>query len=193
LNYYQLLKISVVATEEEIRDAFHREALVLHPDRYQPSRDPEAIQMAKNIYSKLVDAYRTLSNRKKREEYDQNLQASNILIGANIKPSVSQSTLEKIKGAPAPSNFPPAGNLTPTPAARLTPEDENAITAVRKKPAGPATTAGIKFYKMAQTAFHSRDLATAKMNIQIALNTDPKNPEFLQFAERLESELGRKR
>lgn len=207
ISHYQLLKVSVAASDDEIRDAFHREALILHPDRYQPSRDPEAIQLAKNIYSKLVDAYRVLSNRTKREEYDQSLQAVNGLVGASQQPSLSRAIINKMRGVDSDtptnpgkdklsgsSSNPSSGSTSSSSSQSGAPvEDENAITAIRRKPVGAATTAGLKFYKLAQTALNSRDLAAARMNIQIALNTDPKNPEFLQFAERLESELKRKK
>lgn len=199
INFYQILKVSVSASEAEIREAFHREALLLHPDRYQPSRDLEAIQLAKNIYSKLVDAYRTLSSRKSREEYDQHLQANQALFGASQRASNpkfnSSSSSAGSSGAIA-SSVSTSTQASPSNEGQsATPslEDENAITAVRQKPVGPATNAGIKFYKLAQTAYQSRDFASAKMNIQIALNTDPKNPEFLQLAARLESEAGRKK
>lgn len=73
LNFYQILKVSPIAGEEEIREAFHREALAFHPDRYSDLGDPELIELVKKAYAKVVDAYRTLSSREKRLEYDQSL------------------------------------------------------------------------------------------------------------------------
>lgn len=73
LTYYQILKVSPAATESEIRDAFHREALQFHPDQYFSSDDPELKELAKKIYGRVVEAYRTLSSRQKRTEYDQEI------------------------------------------------------------------------------------------------------------------------
>lgn len=73
LNYYQILKISPIAGESDIREAFHREALLFHPDQYFSNDDKETQRLAKEIYSHIVQAYQTLMNRKKRSEYDANL------------------------------------------------------------------------------------------------------------------------
>lgn len=73
LNHYQILKLSPIATEQEIRDAFHREALNFHPDQYFSEEDPEVGRLSKEIYTKIVKAYRTLSDRKLRSAYDMEL------------------------------------------------------------------------------------------------------------------------
>src|SRR5437763_1037265 len=70
LNLYQVLKISSLASEAEVRDAFHREATLFHPDRYFSVNDPEIQNHTRKIYARVVEAYRTLSSRTKREEYD---------------------------------------------------------------------------------------------------------------------------
>lgn len=176
LTFYQLLKISPIAGAKEIQDAFHREALEFHPDRYLSTQDAELVQLAKSIYSVLVKAYRTLSNSEKRIAYDQELKQS----GKSLEP-----TSRSKRSTPSSSQ--------PTAETSKDDEvfDENEITAVRQKPQGAATSAGLRFYKMAQTAYSSRDLAAARMNIQIALNTDPKNPEFLQLSQRIDNDLAR--
>jgi len=73
LNYYQLLKVSPLASEEEIQEAFHREALLFHPDQYLAGSDSEGQKTAQEIYSRVVEAYRVLSNRNKRIDYDNKL------------------------------------------------------------------------------------------------------------------------
>lgn len=73
LNYYQILKVSPLASADEIQESFHREALCFHPDQYSTSKDEEAIAHAKSIYSKVVEAYQVLSNRTKRFSYDSKL------------------------------------------------------------------------------------------------------------------------
>ena len=73
LNYYQILKVSPLATDEEIQDAFHKEALIFHPDQYFSSDDKELLGMAKSVYAKVVESYRILSDRQKRISYDNKL------------------------------------------------------------------------------------------------------------------------
>jgi DnaJ-class molecular chaperone len=148
LNFYQILKIPAHASEKEISDAYHREALTLHPDLYQTSEDPEVISLSKKIFSKVVEAYRTLSSKERRIQYDQQIKL--------------------------PSD-----------------KSEEEITAVTQKAKSPAASAGIRFFKLAQAAFQSGDLNSAKMNVQIALNADPKNPEFLALLHRIDIKSGK--
>ena len=159
LNFYQILKVSPVASTQEIQQAFHREALQFHPDRYAADQDPEVRDLAKLIYGRVVEAYRTLSNRTKRESYDRDRDYRNALDNKTSNPEPSSGV------------------------------DEDAVTSVRQKASGPTASAGNKFFRLAASAFSTRDLTSAKMNIQIALNTDPKNPEFIQLLQRIETEL----
>jgi len=151
LDHYQILKISPHASRAEISDAYHREALALHPDLYQGSQDQELVGLSKEIFSKVVEAYRTLSSKERRIQYD------------------------KLKGF--------------NPQALPSNENENIITSVTHKTKSPAASAGLRFLKLAQTAFQAKDYQSARMNAQIALNTDPNNPEFLALVERIENEM----
>jgi DnaJ-class molecular chaperone len=161
LDYYKLLKVASHASEEEIRNAFHNEALLLHPDQYQSAKDSELLDLSKKIYSKVIEAYRTLSSSERRKDYD-------LALKKNRTSGVSGSQINDDS-------------------------DENEITAVRRIERTATTTAGQKFFKLAQAAFRSKDLNAAKMNIQIALNTDSKNPEFLDFLHRIDAESMRKK
>lgn len=151
LNHYQLLKVTSAATSEEIQAAFHREALIFHPDRYQKLNDQDLSRRAKNIYTKIVEAYRTLSNRQKRSTYDQSLKIS------------SQGTSVDQQGQ----------------------ED---ITTFRTRKTNTSSP-GYKFLKLAQAALQSGNLQSSKMNINLALNMEPENQEFLQFFKRLDGHI----
>jgi len=165
LNLYQVLKVTQVASEQDVRDAFHREAISFHPDRYLRFNDPQMSTLSKRIYARVVDAYRTLSTRQKREDYDKKLNNPSV----SSKGSIAEGSAFERRGG---------GSET---------VDENAITGSKRKAAPSA--AGQRFYKLAQTAFSSKDFQSARMNIQIALNADQGNPDFLQLSQRIEAEL----
>lgn len=63
-DYYDILGVSRDATERQIKKAFHKLALKYHPDRNK-SPDAEA------KFREIAEAYETLSDEKRRREYDQ--------------------------------------------------------------------------------------------------------------------------
>jgi len=63
-DYYSILELEPCATQDEVRSAFRRLALVFHPDQ---SKDPEATPKMQL----LNEAYEVLSDQDKRERYDQ--------------------------------------------------------------------------------------------------------------------------
>jgi DnaJ-class molecular chaperone len=69
-SYYHLLHVEPTAHEPEIRDAYYRLVARLHPDLYVQSLDADTRQKLVSIYSRLVEAYRVLSDGAKREQYD---------------------------------------------------------------------------------------------------------------------------
>ena len=64
-NYYKILEISETATTEEIKKAYRRLSLKYHPDK-------NTHNMQENVdkFHKINEAYETLSDASKKEEYD---------------------------------------------------------------------------------------------------------------------------
>jgi curved DNA-binding protein CbpA len=186
LSYYQILKISSVANDEEIQDAFHREALLFHPDRYYGENDPKRLEIAKFLYGKVVAAYQVLSNRTRRAEYDRQMRENQGAKESFGKSAISDSAIARSDSDVSGSDL--RGGSGPSSGANAE-QDDNAITSVRRRPTGATVGAGTRFFKLAQTAYAAKDFQSARMNIQIALNTDPANPEFLTLSQRVESEL----
>jgi len=63
-NYYEILGVSKSADEQEIKKAFRKKAAELHPDR---NKDPNAVEK----FKKVNEAYQVLSDKEKRQRYDQ--------------------------------------------------------------------------------------------------------------------------
>lgn len=64
-DYYEVLGVPRTATEKQLKEAYYKRAMKLHPDRNK--EDPNA--QAK--FQELHNAYTTLSNPEKRHIYDQ--------------------------------------------------------------------------------------------------------------------------
>ncbi|MFH1460893.1 MAG: molecular chaperone DnaJ [Patescibacteria group bacterium] len=66
-DYYQILDVPKNASETEIKKAYRKLALKYHPDRAPEDKKKEYEQKFKEI----SEAYRVLSNKEKRSQYDQ--------------------------------------------------------------------------------------------------------------------------
>lgn len=83
LNYYDLLGVSQIASDEEIRKAFRRKIIKVHPDHNKASD-------ANQRTIELTEAYEVLKNPATRTAYDKIL---------NEKPSTSEREKEHFKQA----------------------------------------------------------------------------------------------
>ncbi|KAG8525514.1 uncharacterized protein KY384_009158 [Bacidia gigantensis] len=67
-DYYKILEIAPDATQQQIRDAYKKQALKSHPDRV-PTDSPERPARTKK-FQQINDAYYTLSDPTRRRDYD---------------------------------------------------------------------------------------------------------------------------
>ncbi|HRI19465.1 MAG TPA: J domain-containing protein [Panacibacter sp.] len=65
-DYYNILGLQPEASDEQIKKSYRRLALKYHPDK-----NPGDI-MAETVFLQIVEAYKILSDKKKREEYHYN-------------------------------------------------------------------------------------------------------------------------
>ncbi|XP_075998366.1 dnaJ homolog subfamily B member 9a [Genypterus blacodes] len=63
-NYYDILGVPKDASEHQIKKAFHKLAMKFHPDK---NKHPDA----EMTFREIAEAYETLSDVKKRRQYDQ--------------------------------------------------------------------------------------------------------------------------
>ncbi|XWS31767.1 hypothetical protein CRYUN_Cryun23aG0104400 [Craigia yunnanensis] len=69
--YYSVLGICKQASASEIRDAYRRQALKWHPDRWM--RNPKVVGESKKRFQQIQEAYSVLSDKGKRKIYDAGL------------------------------------------------------------------------------------------------------------------------
>lgn len=67
-DYYKILEIVPTASQQEIRDAYKKQALKSHPDRV-PADSPERPARTKK-FQQINDAYYTLSDPTRKRDYD---------------------------------------------------------------------------------------------------------------------------
>jgi curved DNA-binding protein CbpA len=72
-SYYELLNLTPEAAPDDIRAAFHRMALSVHPDRFHNHPDLDLRGKVYTIYKRMTEGYRVLMDSSSRREYDQNL------------------------------------------------------------------------------------------------------------------------
>jgi len=72
-SYYELLNLDHQATPDEIRTAFHRMAVSVHPDKFQQHPDAALRDRVYAIYKRMTEGYRVLMEAKDRREYDEGL------------------------------------------------------------------------------------------------------------------------
>jgi len=64
IDYYKILEIEENASQDEIKKAYRKLSMKWHPDKNQGNSD------ATTMFQKISEAYETLGDEEKREEYD---------------------------------------------------------------------------------------------------------------------------
>ncbi|GMG56500.1 unnamed protein product [Ambrosiozyma monospora] len=64
-DYYELLEVTQTATDTELKKAYRKKALRLHPDK-----NPDNIEEATKLFNEVRLAYETLSDSNERAWYD---------------------------------------------------------------------------------------------------------------------------
>jgi len=68
MNHYEVLAVPTAATQQDIKKAYHKLALKLHPDKLHAS-----VNTDEEAFKQLQEAYEVLSDADRRQQYDAEL------------------------------------------------------------------------------------------------------------------------
>jgi curved DNA-binding protein CbpA len=87
LDYYTLLQLPEQANSDEIRKAFHRFAAKYHPDRFAGAgAEPAKVERANQIYRRGAEAYKVLTDPRRRKLYDGGLAQGRLRFDPSAEP-----------------------------------------------------------------------------------------------------------
>jgi curved DNA-binding protein CbpA len=98
LDYYSLLQVDPAATPDEVRRAFHEFAARYHPDKFLRSGAEQAhVDRAAQIYRRGAEAYKVLTDLRRRKAYDAQLTQGKLRYEANQEPPPTSTSLWPIR------------------------------------------------------------------------------------------------
>lgn len=74
-DYYGVLGLAAAADEDEVRRAYYKHARSFHPDRFGRDLAGRDRELVEDLFGRISEAFQTLSNAEKRQEYDQRLKS----------------------------------------------------------------------------------------------------------------------
>ena len=86
VDYYQVLGVSSAVSADQIRQAYYRLATYLHPDVHGVDIDTAYHAKLTAVFSRVVEAYKVLSNEGRRSSYDRVLAGGSMRMRSGTKP-----------------------------------------------------------------------------------------------------------
>jgi DNA-binding response OmpR family regulator len=85
LDLYQVLEITPYASPAQVKDAYYARSLEFHPDRFAQLEDREVREKIYQIYKRVSEAFRVLSNAERRSQYDHEITGSRRLRDVTVE------------------------------------------------------------------------------------------------------------
>ncbi|KAK3749485.1 hypothetical protein QZH41_013454 [Actinostola sp. cb2023] len=98
IDYYDELGISSKATQEEIKKAYQKMVLKVHPDKVDPTLSAEKQQKMLHQYHVINRAWKVLGDTEKREHYDKGLREQSLLQEWPVNAEVDLDDMELNEG-----------------------------------------------------------------------------------------------
>jgi DNA-binding response OmpR family regulator len=70
LDHYQVLEVTPYASPAQVKDAYYGRSLEFHPDRFAQLEDRDLREKIYQIYKRVSEAFRELSDPTRRSQYD---------------------------------------------------------------------------------------------------------------------------
>lgn len=178
MDYYQLLGVPRDAKLEDIKSAYHKLTKQYHPDKLFRKGSTELRERLQYIFAHINEAYRVLSKKESRWEYDKTLRATKLpprLPTAISRPDAGRKAVSvsaPVSGPPIP---PPAKEK---PRRIANPFMETVLKAKR-------------LYELAMDDIKKKNFQSARQNLRIAASLDPFNKvysDLIQKVEKMENE-----
>jgi curved DNA-binding protein CbpA len=96
MSMMELLEVDEKADSEEIKKSYYRLTKEFHPDRYFSSDDHSIKMKLTAIFDALTQAYNTMKDAGKREEYVSMLRAPNQEVGADLEARAAEQHREGV-------------------------------------------------------------------------------------------------
>jgi curved DNA-binding protein CbpA len=90
-SYYEMLRIDLKATAEEVKTAYFNFAKRFHPDKFHKESDPKTVQRIQDAFSEIARGYETLKAKETRDVYDFKLR-KHLETLKTAQPAVAQAT-----------------------------------------------------------------------------------------------------
>lgn len=189
LEWYELLGLESSAASKTIKKAYLQRSKLFHPDRYFRRADPEFRKKLQEVFKRINQAYRELSDPVLRGEYDAQLLQED---AAKPRLDLEWDETVEVRRKEKPRPVEPA---PPPPGPKLKLEFgkgslERRLTEKLKEMQSSAEVQNQlaqarRFYEGALLEIERRNLKAAGINLKLALQYDPQNPTFLKETERL--------
>ena len=166
VDYYQILKLKGGAPIPSVEKAFAAQSKVFHPDNYFGVRDPKFIKAVTSIFKKISESYQVLKDPELKKMYDKKMGFR----GGSGKDGARGRRRRGVNKAEleAEKEALEGGGVV---------NDKNAI----------------KYWGLAEIATMNKDWNGVVMNLQFALNYEPKNPILKERLEEAKASLATKK
>lgn len=151
LDHHQVLGVEPQASRQAIDDAYFDLSIEFHPDRFFLLRAGDLKRQIFEIYQRLEEAYRVLSDPQPRQIHDVDRSGIDTTVDMPGEPEISTTDLEAA---------PDSGSI----------EELLARAVESSRPAAQSLIA------LARTALDDEDRNGARMYLTMALGVDPGNP-----------------